>query len=289
MSSTCLGGDARALGWAVAAAGIGGFGGALVTATFAGREPRSMQWLLAGVITALGLIALATIHSVVGALPALFTIGVGTLAFLGATNTLIQMLSPDAVRGRAIAVYTMVAIGVVPAGSLILGAVASVIGLHAAFALAGAIRLICIVAGLRAQPDYQDCVKTKKRRAACVRLAKGHKNSREVMLLRQRLSSGVSCGGSFCERRPCERPSCGGFLPAAFLRVAFCGCAFLRGFLARSLLTVPSCGRLLAALRTAFLRVALRFGATVFAARFGAAFFLRLTAMCVESSFLWLH
>jgi MFS family permease len=147
-----LGGDARALGWAVAAAGIGGFGGALVTAAFAGREPRSLLWLLAGVITGLGLIALATIHSVAGTLPALFAIGVGTLAFLGATNTLIQMLSPDAVRGRAIAVYTMVAIGVVPAGSLILGAIASVIGLHLAFALAGVISLICVVAAYALNP-----------------------------------------------------------------------------------------------------------------------------------------
>jgi MFS family permease len=147
-----LGGDARALGWAVAAAGIGGFGGALLTAAFAGREPRSLQWLLAGVVTALGLIALATIHSVAGSLPAFFVIGVGTLAFLGATNTLIQMLSPDAVRGRAIAVYTMVAIGVVPLGSLILGAIASVIGLHLAFALAGALCLICIATAYALNP-----------------------------------------------------------------------------------------------------------------------------------------
>ncbi|MGB6061792.1 MAG: MFS transporter [Candidatus Aquilonibacter sp.] len=147
-----LGGDARALGWAVAAAGIGGFGGALLTAAFAGREPRSLQWLLAGVVTALGLIALATIHSVAGSLPAFFVIGVGTLAFLGATNTLIQMLSPDAVRGRAIAVYTMVAIGVVPLGSLILGATASVIGLHLAFALAGALCLICIATAYALNP-----------------------------------------------------------------------------------------------------------------------------------------
>jgi len=147
-----LGGDARALGWAVAAAGIGGFGGALVTAAFAGREPRSLQWLLAGVLTALGLIALATIHSVAATLPALFTIGVGTLAFLGATNTLIQTLSPDAVRGRAIAVYTMVAIGVVPAGSLVLGAIASVVGLHVAFALGGAICLACVIVAYARNP-----------------------------------------------------------------------------------------------------------------------------------------
>ena len=147
-----LGGDARSLGWALTAAGIGGFGGALLTAAFAGREPRSVQWLLAGVITSLGLIALATIHSVIGTLPAFFAIGVGTLAFLGATNTLIQTLSPDAVRGRAIAVYTMVAIGVVPLGSLILGAIASVIGLHNAIALAGAICLVFIVIAYARNP-----------------------------------------------------------------------------------------------------------------------------------------
>jgi len=43
------------------------------------------------------------------------------------------------VRGRAIAVYTMVVIGVVPLGSLVDGAIASVIGLHAMFVLAGTI------------------------------------------------------------------------------------------------------------------------------------------------------
>ena len=49
------------------------------------------------------------------ALGVLFAIGVGTMAMMGATNTLIQMLSPDEVRGRALSVYTMIAIGVVPA------------------------------------------------------------------------------------------------------------------------------------------------------------------------------
>ena len=58
------------------------------------------------------------------ALPVLFAIGVGTLASLGATNTLIQMLSPDDVRGRALSIYTMIAIGFVPLGALFDGALA---------------------------------------------------------------------------------------------------------------------------------------------------------------------
>lgn len=147
-----LHGDAQALGWAVAAVGIGAFGGALLTAAFAGREPRSLQWLLSGVLTAFGLTALALNHSVLWSLPALFAMGVGTLAFLGATNTLIQTLAPDDVRGRAIAVYTMVAIGVVPLGTFVIGGIASIIGLHAAFGIAGAITLVCVVVAYAGSP-----------------------------------------------------------------------------------------------------------------------------------------
>ncbi len=130
---------ARGLGWAVSAIGIGGFGGALVTAYFAQRERRSKLWLQSGLIMSAGVLGLAFVPTLAVALPVLFAVGVGTLALLGATNTLIQMLSPDDVRGRALSIYTMIAIGVVPLGALVDGAIAAVIGLRATFALAGAL------------------------------------------------------------------------------------------------------------------------------------------------------
>src|SRR6185437_346712 len=76
-----LGGDARSLGYAVAAAGIGGFGGALITAAFTGR--RSLQWVLSGSLMALGVVLLGFLKSVPVTIPVFFAIGVGTLAFLG--------------------------------------------------------------------------------------------------------------------------------------------------------------------------------------------------------------
>ena len=132
---------ARGLGWAVSAAGVGGFGGALVTAYFAQRERRSRLWLQSGLLMSVGVSALAFVPTIAWALPVLFTVGVGTLATLGVTNTLIQMLSPDDVRGRALSIYTMIAIGVVPLGSLVDGAIAAVIGLRPTFALAG---VVCV-------------------------------------------------------------------------------------------------------------------------------------------------
>jgi MFS family permease len=136
----------RGLGWAVSAIGIGGFGGALITAYFAQRERRSRLWLQAGLLMSCGIIVLGFAPTLVLTLPVLFLIGVGTMALLGATNTLIQMLSPDEVRGRALAVYTMIAIGVVPAGSLIDGAIAALIGLHEMFVLSGALCVVTFLA-----------------------------------------------------------------------------------------------------------------------------------------------
>ncbi len=136
----------RGLGWAVSAIGIGGFGGALITAYFAQRERRSRLWLQAGLLMSCGIIVLGFAPTLVLTLPVLFLIGVGTMALLGATNTLIQMLSPDEVRGRALAVYTMIAIGVVPAGSLIDGAIAALIGLHEMFGLSGALCVVTFLA-----------------------------------------------------------------------------------------------------------------------------------------------
>jgi MFS family permease len=138
--------SAKGLGWAVSAIGIGGFGGALVTAYFAQRERRSMLWLQSGMLMSIGVLALAFVPSLAVALPVLFAIGVGTLATLGATNTLIQMLAPEELRGRALSIYTMIAIGVVPLGALVDGAIAAAIGLRAAFALAGGICTALILA-----------------------------------------------------------------------------------------------------------------------------------------------
>ncbi len=128
---------AHGLGWAVSAIGIGGFGGALVTAYFAQRERRAMLWFQAGILMSAGVAALGFVPTLALALPVLFAVGVGTLASLGATNTLIQMLSPDDVRGRALSIYTMIAIGVVPLGALFDGALATAIGLRATFVLGG--------------------------------------------------------------------------------------------------------------------------------------------------------
>jgi len=129
--------DAKGLGWAIAATGVGGFGGALVTALFGSSERRGTLWLLSAMLMALSVVALGFVHTLWLSFPVLILIGLTTLAFMGMSNILIQTLSPDAVRGRAVSVYSMLALGFVPAGAFVIGGLGSLIGLGHAFIVAG--------------------------------------------------------------------------------------------------------------------------------------------------------
>jgi MFS family permease len=129
--------DARGLGWAVAASGAGGLVGSLLTAYFGTLSRRAWVWLTAGVVMSGGVALLGIVPTLILSLPLLFVIGCGTVAFLGATQTLVQMLSPDELRGRAVSVYTMIVFGFIPLGSLVVGGLAASAGLRVAFNLAG--------------------------------------------------------------------------------------------------------------------------------------------------------
>ncbi len=137
--------DAKGLGWLIAATGAGGFGGAVVTAWLGSRADRGLLWLFAAALMCLGVAVLGVISSFAIAICVLIAIGLATLAFLGISNILIQTFSPEEVRGRAISVYSMVALGFVPGGALIVGSIASLIGLHIAFELAGGTCLMFVL------------------------------------------------------------------------------------------------------------------------------------------------
>ena len=157
---------ARGLGWAVSAIGLGGFGGALVTAYFAQRERRAKLWLQAGLLTSGGIILL-------GFVPTISRDVAGALRYRRRNDGAArcdQHADPNAlarrVRGRAIAVYTMIAIGVVPAGSLVDGAIAAAIGLSRMFVLAGALCAATFVAIWIFRPVPSEPHSCKEKRAA---------------------------------------------------------------------------------------------------------------------------
>jgi MFS family permease len=133
--------DAKGLGWLMAASGLGAIAGAFFTAA-TGGDRRGSIWLLSVIVGAVGVAALGLTDHFWLASAFLIVVGLATMSFIGSSNILLQTLAPDDMRGRAISVYSMIILGLVPLGSLIVGALANWLELRWTFVLGGAISVV---------------------------------------------------------------------------------------------------------------------------------------------------
>ena len=132
--------DARGLGILLAAVGLGAITGSLVTAVIGARR-RGVVWIVSAMIMALGTIALGSVHSYGVAIGVLVFLGLATLSFMGSSNVLLQTLAPEDMRGRVISVFSMIVLGLLPAGSLLLGSLATFVGLQTSLVCGGVVAL----------------------------------------------------------------------------------------------------------------------------------------------------
>jgi MFS family permease len=136
---------ANGYGILMSASGTGAFVGALIVATYGHLfTPRKLA--LGGVwLFSAALFALSLSRNFYVALAFLFVAGFGMLLFFSTSNTVLQTIVPDEMRGRVMGVWSLVFGAMIPLGSLEVGAVAH--WLSTSFALAfGAI--ICAASAL---------------------------------------------------------------------------------------------------------------------------------------------
>lgn len=127
-----FGGDARTLGFLLAAVGAGAIAGAVFV--YSTTDPRTLwRWLP---VSALSLSAGLAVFSMSGALwhglAVLPLAGFGMINFMTSCNTVLQHIVPDDRRGRVMSLYTFSVMGTMPLGSLFGGAVAEAWGAQAA-------------------------------------------------------------------------------------------------------------------------------------------------------------
>ncbi len=127
-ASTILHDDARTLGWLMGAQGGGALVAGLVLASRRSSEDTD-RWI-AGTCGTLGVthvvFALSRILWVSVAISLL--IGATTMIQVSATLALLQILTPDALRGRVMAVFAMIFSAFAPVGSVLAGSVAAAFG-----------------------------------------------------------------------------------------------------------------------------------------------------------------
>lgn len=132
-----LGGGSRGLGILLGASGVGALAAALLLAW---REsPRGLGRWVAAAATGFGLslVAFSASRFFWLSAAALVLCGFFMMTQMAASNTLLQLLTPDALRGRVMAAYSMMFMGMAPFGALGAGATAHRLGAPLAVAIGG--------------------------------------------------------------------------------------------------------------------------------------------------------
>jgi MFS family permease len=133
-------------GFLMAASGVGSTIAALSVAFTKRVGP--LPIVLGAIALGIGLVILALSTSFLLSLFAMFVAGAGAIAMAVTANTTIQMAVPDQLRGRVMSVYTTVFAGSVPAGGLIMGAIASSWGVPMALGIGAVLTLAVGVSGV---------------------------------------------------------------------------------------------------------------------------------------------
>jgi predicted MFS family arabinose efflux permease len=131
------------------AMGLGAIAGAIANSTRAGVRPA----LLASASAVFGalMLALTTAPSTALAAVALVPVGAASVVFAASVNSALQLAVAPEMRGRVMALYSVVFIGSTPIGAPLMGWIASTAGPRAALALGG---LVAIGAALWARAAF---------------------------------------------------------------------------------------------------------------------------------------
>jgi MFS family permease len=168
----------RGLGLLMGASGVGAFIGALTLARRVGLHGYGRTIGLAAMACGLSLMAFSMVRYFWLGVALLLPVGFAMMTQMAASNTLIQSMIPNSLRGRVMAVYSMMFMGMAPIGALLAGVLAGWLGATATIAIGGA---FCFLAGA----------------AFLSRLPHLREEARELIRAQQRLPADASVAAEF--------------------------------------------------------------------------------------------
>ncbi|HEY0704181.1 MAG TPA: MFS transporter [Candidatus Acidoferrales bacterium] len=146
---------AHGLGILMGSAGVGALLGALSLASRHGVKGLGRVVGYAAAVFGVSLILFAFSKMFWLSAILLVPVGFGVMLQMSSSNTLIQAMVPDELRGRAMAMYTMMFMGMAPIGSLLSGLLADWIGAPLTVAIGGVGAVIGAVLFLRKLPSLR--------------------------------------------------------------------------------------------------------------------------------------
>jgi MFS family permease len=140
-----LHGGPSGMGLLLGASGVGALAGALMLA--ARTDVRGLgRWVaVSAVVFGASLVLFSISRSFTISMLLLIPVGFFMMVEMGSTNTLIQAMVPDHYRGRVMAIYSMMFMGMAPCGALLAGTFSRFMGAPATVAAGG---LACLAGGV---------------------------------------------------------------------------------------------------------------------------------------------
>lgn len=103
-------------------------------------------------IGGISLVVFATSRSLVLSMVLILPVSFALMRHMAGTNTLLQSMVPDSMRGRVMSFYSMMLVGMAPFGALAAGALAERIGAHGTVMVFGAAGATAAALALAALP-----------------------------------------------------------------------------------------------------------------------------------------
>jgi MFS family permease len=137
-----LHGGSDIFGFLMGAAGLGALAGAAYLASRESVLRLGKNIPFAAAIFGIGLVMLALTNFLPVTLFLMVIIGLGLMLHTASSNTILQTITTDEMRGRVMSFYTMAIMGTAPFGSLLAGSLAKIIGTQQAILISG---IVCIL------------------------------------------------------------------------------------------------------------------------------------------------
>ena len=138
--------DAHGFGLLMTAVGLGAVAGAVALASLGTERPPVVILIGAAVALGVATMSVAGVSRFGLAMALLAVMGFCGMLFMTGANTTVQLTVPDELRGRVMALHTLMFAGMTPFGAFLVGSVTQALGPRAGFLVTGAGGLTAVLA-----------------------------------------------------------------------------------------------------------------------------------------------
>jgi MFS family permease len=160
-----LGGGAHALGLMLGMSGAGAVVGALILASRRALAGSGIWIAVSGATLGLGTTAFALSRSLELSCLLMLPIGFSMMTQMALSNTLVQAMVPDYLRGRVMSFHSMMFMGMAPLGALLSGSLAPILGAPGTVILGGVLLLAGSAVFSRRLPRFRAAARRMTREA----------------------------------------------------------------------------------------------------------------------------